>query len=396
MGSVRHSFLLLAALCGVASSRAATPIGIGEFKSTVPGVSAQGIADVVLTDVVSLVGDQEFLKCPMVVVATGKARAAVEAERELQKSRYFDPASRARGKLIDPVYLVDGEVAASGTTATWTLKFRHTQTGQTFATSTYSGTLDGLFTDSEGAGRAILREACKKLPPGGAEPPGPIGSGTITMTARFDYTGRKARDTATTKERMTFGLEGQIILELVAKTITVSQADDGATQYFVAGPLYGSRIAKWRMGNDRTGDCLTARLETQGTVIGTHDEPNSFFIVTVRKIGGRDVVTVEPPPWIAVNADPKGQETTTDRIVHCRNRPPETSSETRDVEGPILEAKSLDARGVEGVLAPGPGIKGEVVSKDRYVIPGSWWSRESAPEAAPVEVRIELDLSAKR
>lgn len=384
------AFAMMAASCA-ASVRAATPIGIGEFTAKVPGLPPAGIADVVIADTVFLTGTQAFQKCPMVVAATGRARAAIEAERKFQQGPEFDPASRATGTLIDPKYLIDGAITTLGETTNWEMKAHDAKSGQSLATARVTGKVDDVFVDAERAVQAILSEVCEKLTKPPTPPVKTVGAGTITMTARFDYSGTKTRDNKTSKELMSFELQGQFVLQLTAKKITATPQDDGSTQYFVAGPLASARIAKWRIGNVRTSTCMLGKLVRLGSVIGNKEEADSFFVVNTKKVGGRLAVTVEPPPWFAVNGDPKGTETSIDVITYC-SREPDNNSSTAEEDGPILEAKSLDARGVEGLVGAGPGIKGVITSNGRYVIPARWSHLEYAPEDAPVEVTIELDL----
>jgi len=94
----------------------------------------KGLADLIVTDLVSLTGgpDSVFGDCKLAVVEWEK-RDELQKELDLQKTKYFDPASRVEKHWIDPHYFIEGKLTGTADTMEWSLQLRDARTGNIVA-----------------------------------------------------------------------------------------------------------------------------------------------------------------------------------------------------------------------------------------------------------------------
>ena len=173
---------LLASLCvwalvlfSLARSEAETIIGVanwtasgepaefGDAKS--PGHFANGLGDLVLTDLVTLLNDDpEFKSCKAKVVEVTR-RDEVEKEIEFQQSKYVDPATAAKpGQIMDPTHVVSGHIAASGGGYEYLVEVTQFPGGSRIFHKNEKFDASATLDQSGVLAREILKKLCEKTP----------------------------------------------------------------------------------------------------------------------------------------------------------------------------------------------------------------------------------------
>ncbi len=227
-----------------AAKRSAHAAYVQESGKDTPGVIAYQV-----DDITGLKGDVAYLNsgiwwmvagdmtaggsCPTAQIANARERRIIEGELDLQKSKYFDPATRVKRDFIIADIRVRGRLRNTPGGAAYVFEIRNARTGGLIATKTGEVRFDsGFFSQVEAIGPALIELICHppKAPapapvPPATDPDGLTGTftgdvdlatGPAPVPIRISWTG------TLDLERQPYGINPSVVYVLRAGSLTAT------------------------------------------------------------------------------------------------------------------------------------------------------------------------------
>lgn len=330
-------------------------------------------------------------------------------------------------------YVVDAQITGNGGQVTWALTLRNAATGSMVASAIYAGRVETLEQDAAAALAKLLDRACpvlaRKAKPAETPPPvlpptrpppasadNPV-SGTIQMSTIFDYAAsshtadsvpatRGQRFSLINKEPYTdesWDLHGEFVWQYQTLGSRLLVQEAGVRTYNLWGREQDFARAKSESVRDRMGMCSSApyypRIEEmrkvthQGRVdIGHSAERIGFSSGSQLRIKGtgagrRFELELKNSFIVAQNKD--GVLSVIQESEGC-GAPHISSPSTSNVTW-LITARAGANVVLEGPVAADGTISGRFAINGKYVVPKTW-STNTAPEDAPVDFVVDLDL----
>lgn len=401
------ALVLALALAGLSPVAAAPTASVGMVQSQVPGVTPAAVTQILQA------------KLPM-LLGPGHPLAGCN----------LSPGG------VDATYIVDAQLSVVGGQVLWRLKLLERATGAVLASSSHVGSADTLERDAEQALLRLLQRGCQALvrrvarettpppplppivpPPPPVTPDNPV-SGTVRMSAIFDYaaTSHKA-DNAPARpgpgspinsEPYTdesWDLHGDYSWQFQTQETFLQTNEAGTRTYTLTGRETDHGRAQFEVIRDRMNRCgggaYFPRVEDMrkitwlGKVDATHSFDRSGYssgaTLRIRGAGAQRRFELEVKDIHTVSRGKDGVVTIQQQSGGCGVRYI-TNVSKADLQ--LIFGAYVQSLFIEGPVGADGSIKGRFPIAGKYKIPRTW-STNMAPEDAPVDAVVEVDLKVR-